>query len=513
MKLTDPVTKWSFECLADSAGKPLPGGIALKSVTHEGHNFAKDIRVVGIWIETEVVAPSGAVISTAKAAYILDSATFTVSNITTLSPKPMAHPNTGKVIDYLRESDEALQFAEYFKEPGGNYAGYGVTAKFDAPALMTGFPNCIYAGLSVEQIFLFSRYGNSPRHEPSGGLSAARCHPMIRYAFSPNPAYDAKKQYTRVSSIRFDYRLHLFLDRHYDLALNPNFTQIGNQAGLFADSDTTLGTAAVAIGSGIWNILEKNTAATAISRGAFDAVEKPLVLEVTAPGLAKGFSVFQTMAGRSAVNVRCWDNVHWWGARGPGQPLISAPGAFHCAHLHWRWGAAAKASPALASPTFNPDTWPTGMPTNPAITGMWGPLVDPGIWIQSVRIAVTKNESRLNPDSGVGPRALSKPDWKSLFDPSLRATPADISAGEDIVLWYSAEVHAEVTVPSGAPSFQPAGPSTFTSKPGGTVFIHGLFFAHDAEKPGLAVGSTDPAYRPTSEPAIRAAKAWFRSAK
>ena len=35
---------------------------------------------------------------------------------------------------------------------------------------------------------------------------------------------------------------------------------------------------------------------------------------------------------------------------------------------------------------------------------------------------------------------------------------------------------------------------------------------HNAEKTGLKVGSTDPAYRPTDEASIRSAKSWFRAA-
>jgi hypothetical protein len=518
MKLADPTTNWAFTCLTDPGGKPLAGGLVLQQVTHDGHNFAKDIRVIGIWIETELVDSSGKVISTAKKFYALDSSTFTVSTVTTLIPKPVFNPTYGKTFDYLKESDAALDFTEYFKEPGGNYVAYGVSAKFDAPTLLGALPNCEYTGLALEQIFLFSRYSNSPKHEPSGGLSAARFHPMIRYQFSKNASYDDKKQFTRVSSIRFDYRLHLFLDRHYDVATNATLAQLGNQAGVFADSDTVLGTAAVSIGSGIWNIFKSNTAATAMSRGSFDAVEKPLALEITAPGLAKGFSIFTTTtAGGAALNVRCWDNVHWWGSRGPGAPLISAPGAFHCAHMHWRWGAAGKAAGVAWNPRFNPSTWPAGMPVHPAIQGMWGPLVDPAIWIQSLRLAVVKNDPRLDPNRGVALSALSKDDWKSLFNPGLGPTPSSISTGDDLVLWYSAEVHHDVTIPTSStnalpPSFSVPPSPTYISAASGTVFIHGLFFAHDAEKTGLTVGSTDPAYRPTDEASIRSSKQWFRAA-
>ena len=58
---------------------------------------------------------------------------------------------------------------------------------------------------------------------------AARCHPMIRYAFTKNAAFDEKKPHTRVASIRFDYRLHMYMDRHYDKVTNAGLKQIGNQ--------------------------------------------------------------------------------------------------------------------------------------------------------------------------------------------------------------------------------------------------------------------------------------------
>jgi len=111
----------------------------------------------------------------------------------------------------------------------------------------------------------------------------------------------------------------------------------------------------------------------------------------------------------------------------------------------------------------------------------------------------------------------SKADWKTLFDPGLRPTPDDISAGDDIVLWYSAEVHREVTtLPSSRqgtpPFFLPPPAMTFRAASSGTVFIHGLFFAHDAEKTEFTVGSTDPAYRPRNEATIRSGKSWLRAA-
>lgn len=502
MKHNDPETKWSFDCVIDSAGKPPAGGLALQNLRHDGHNFAKDVRVVGIWIATEVVEPSGTVTSTAKSYYPLDSGVFTVSDVTTLAPKAISNHATGRNFNYLREADDALSFSTYFQE-GGNYFGYGVGAKFEAPSLLKSYANCAYSGLTVEQIFLFSRYGNAPKHEPSGGLSAARFHPMTKYAFSANPAFDQKKQFTRVSSIRFDYRLHLYLDAHYNAPVDTRLTP--NQAGLFADSDSALGTVATALNWVITVRGAKNPLPEAVSAGAFDAVEKPLVLECIAPGLGKGFPVFFT-TGDKPRKIRCWDNVHWWGSRGPGAPLISAPGAFHCAHLHWRWGAAAAASAAKSDPVFNPTTWPAGLVlTSPP--GAWGPLVDPGIWIQTLQVAVVKNDPKLDPNRGVAPGDLTKADWRSLFDPGLRSAPDDIYAGQDIVLWYSAEVHREVTLLG---NLSNAG--TYISKPNGTIFLHGLFFAHDAEKSGLTVGTTNPAHRPKTEASIRSGKSWSRPA-
>jgi hypothetical protein len=514
MKVVDVATGWSFECPTTAGGDALPGGLVLQGVTNDGHNFAKDIRLIGLWLNVEQVDPSGKVVSLPPKLYILDSPTFTGSAVKRLTPSPMFNPTLGKTFDYLKEADAALDFTTYFKDPKGNYVATGVSSTFDAPTLLNSLPNCEYGGLQVMQIFLLSHYSDFPVHEPSGQLKAARCHPLTRYALSPNPSFDPKKPFTRVRSIRFDYRLHLFLDRHHDVATNAGKPQLGNQAGLFADSDSKAGSVVVGFGSGVWNVFKPNTSATARSRGAFDAVEKPVVLEVTAPGLGKGFSNFKVTpkGGGTPIDVRAWDNVHWWGARGAGNPLISAPGAFHCAHMHWRWGAAVTLGGSVGTdPHFHPNTYPTGVSNS---GGIWGPLVDPAIWIQTIRVALVKNDPKLDP-AKAPLTSLTKEDWSSLFDPGLRVAPDDIMNGDDIVLWYAAEVHRDLSDPSAASGSQLANPKvpalgSYTSRGGGTVFLHGIFFAHDAEKPGA--GSTDPAHRPTDEATIRAGKNWVRTA-
>ena len=519
MKCADTaVTGWTFECLTGAGTKPPDGGLVLQDVKHQDHNFAKDIRLVGIWIETEPVE-SGKAGKSASKLYLLDPATFTVSSITELKPKATYNDTYKKTWDYLKEADAALDFTTYFKD-GGNYVAYGVSAKYEAPTLLGSLDNCEYAGLTVEQIFLFSRYGKVPIHEPSGGLEAARCHPMVRYKFSKNEAHDPKKKYTRVRTIRFDYRLQLLLDRHHDVKTNAGMTQLGNQAGLFADSDSKVRSGLVGFGGGIKGLFGGTGSAKSrgVTGGAFTSIEKPLVLEVLAPGLGKGFSKFGVDASGGTTDVRAWDNVHWWGSRGAGNPIISTPGAFHCAHMHWRWGAAATMAGTGLGSQFNPTTYPSGMPTNPKVSGMWGPLVDPKIWIQTIRVAVTKNDAKIDPARGAKGAALTKEEWASLFDPGLRSKPDNLSAADEIVLWYSTMVHRDLsdsTLPPTSPYANPKVPGLGgpTSAEGGTVFIHGIFFAHSAEITGGNVGNTDPQYWPKDEADIKKAKEWTRPAE
>lgn len=512
MKLSDPTTLWSFECVTDGAGSAPVGGLVLQEVRHDGHNFAKDIRLVGFWIEIETVEPSGTVTKKERKFGVLGAAPFTAAKVQLLTPIAIMHPVTKSVFKFLKEADDALAFSAYFKS-GSDYVGYGVRVDYSDPNYFAGFANCERKGLSISQIFLFSPMGNSPVHEPSGGLHAARCHPMVKFDCSDNGAVDKTKTYTRLGSIRFDYRLHLFLDSQLS-GPNASTDPPGNNAGLFRDSDAQGVIGAVLAGGAntVWNL----SRALGFSKTAFDAVEKPLVVEVTAPGLAKGFPLFSPTP--NGPGVRAWDNVHWWGARGQGKPMVSTPGAFHAAHLHWRWGAAS-GIPVLAGQAGNPRFQGTGAPAaaigHPALGGAWGPVIDPAIWIQSIRVAVAKNRPKLDPNAGAAASALSADDWKTVWDPGV-GKPADIYDGADIVLWFSVEVHREVTVPGYAvfepPAYRTVPTTSYTTVPRGVVFNHGLFFAHAPEVTGLKVGSTDPLHWPRSVAAVRGAATWFRPA-
>jgi hypothetical protein len=192
--------------------------------------------------------------------------------------------------------------------------------------------------------------------------------------------------------------------------------------------------------------------------------------------------------------------------------MISAPGAFHAAHVHWRWGGAGSAVRGTI-PEIDTSGAPTVAQDHP-----WGhatrTLVDPDAWIQTIRVAVTKNDPSLDPSrSGVTLDSLSREDWPTLFS-SLRATPASIESGEDLVLWYSTEVHRSTDFP-GQYTFaifpqRVAAATTLYTRPAGTVFIHGIFFAHNAELSGFGVGTRDPQYYARSAATIRSSPAWAR---
>ncbi|MBA3461244.1 MAG: hypothetical protein H0T46_14870 [Deltaproteobacteria bacterium] len=531
MKHESKTTGWSFDCPLNPGGTPPPGGIVLKNVRHDGHNFAKDIRVIALWLEIERRDASGRATTSFKRVRVLDSSNyFTVSTVRTLEPKEIVQQSpaspggarpTKKVFKYLKEVDSALYYDKYFSDVQRNHIAYGVAATYDAPDLMAklAVENCDQAGISIEQIFLFSQYSSHPKHEPSGALPAARFHPFVHYKFIGNQAFDPKRAHTRVKSIRFDYRLHLTIDRHHDVAMNAALKPLQNQAGLFADRDSALH--AVYKG-GIWYKQREG-----ISEGAFEAVEKPLLFEVWAFGLVKGFprSLYAVPDpdDEPGMDLRCWDNVHWWGARGGELP--SAPGAFHAAHIHWRWGSASHL--AASGPPFEPDTWPSDLASKKTGGAIFdfSPLVDPSIFSQTIRVAIVVNSPQLDPDLK-RPEDLTEDDWKSLFHPARRPRPFPYGEGEDIVLWYSTEVLQQVAGYAVNLDLGPRDVSLasrdvthlYRADRQGTVFLHGIFFAHDAEPDpsyvtNFSLGSNEKAYWPRSAVEVATSQRWFRPAE
>lgn len=482
-------TGWTAIALTQASGKPEAGGLVLQEVRHDGHNLARDIRMLRMLLTVEVVSPLGTVTGIERYWFHLDDATF-FSATTVGEHRPIAGALTGA-------SDAVAPFDTYFGSSAA-HSGYALRVEYTGHTNLFGnIANFEFRGMNAAQTFLFSHHGTSPPHEPSSALPAARIHPLLSYAMIPNPGFIPALPHRRLQSIRFDYRLHLALDLTHT-AIDREVPTGGNNAGLFRDHSS-------------FDVLR---AAGSLISGAeavvFEAIEKPVVLEVMGPGLAKGSSSFsQTPPGRPPVIERCWDNVHWWGSGSSPGLLPSAPGAFHAAHMHWRWGEVAPAT----GPQFGPGSAPAAVRARVPLS--YGIMVDPRIWIQSIRVAVTLNDPTLDPNQGVALSSLSRPDWKTLFT-GLRATPRDIYAPSDIVLWYSTEVHRSVDVPS-ATSFTPP---NYTTLPGGTytagtegvVFLHGLFFAHSAEQTGIRIGTRDPQHWPRSASSIRSAAQWYRPA-
>jgi hypothetical protein len=501
---SDSATGWSGSYLTDTGGtRPPAGGLVLQEVRNAGSNFARDLRTIGIRIKVEEVAPGGAVSPVGSVFVPLSDPPFTVGSISVLTPAtvtiPAVTPATG--VRFLREAYEVPQFNTYFRD-GVNYVAYGLRVDYTLPASWFSgqWSNCETSGLEVSQRFLFSRYASDPRHEPSGNLMAARFHPIIRFSLTDNPSVDRTRAYQRIASVRFDYRLALQLDRHEDPAVNRTMPQLGQNAGLFKDEEVSAGPLPLFAPSQV-----------------FAALEKPLVLEVWAYGLWEGVPSVGPRGTYGATSApRGWDNVHWWGAKGLGVPSISTPGAAHAAHVHWRWGGVGS-SVRATYPEIDGSGVPSGVASRRWSGNATRVLVDPQAWIQTLRVAVTLNEPSLDPaGSGVTLESLAKDDWPTLFT-GLRSTPRDIYAGADIVLWYSTEVHARTYFPAEYsmaifPTLLQAG-MTYTSGKSGSVFIHGIFFAHNAETGGLQAGSRDPIHRPRSLADIRAHPAWNRNAR
>lgn len=488
-------TGWSAVAVTNSAGKPEPGGLVLKDIRHDGHNLARDIRMLRMLLTVEVVDASGSVTGLEAYWFELDDARFFTATAVG-EHRPSGGSLTGA-------GDIVAPFSTYFGSTGAQ-TGYALRVEYAGRAGMFGrVTNFEFAKMDAVQTFLFSHHGTSPAHEPSGALPAARLHPLLNYGFVANAAYDTTIEHRRLQSIRFDYRLHLAIDAtHTAVDASP---PDGNNAGLFRDHDTfSLARGALALASGAEHFV-------------FEAVEKPAVLEVVAPGLAKGAASFPTgpvsanMNRVPAIN-QCWDNVHWWGS-GVGSNIISSPGAFHAAHIHWRWGGIAAIAPQGGGAQFGPGGAPSAVRGN--FLNSYGILVDPRIWIQSIRFAVTLNDPAIDPDRGVALADLSRVDWKTRFT-GLRTTPSDIFSPQDIVLWYSTEVHRTVTVPSitvfTPPNYTSFPGGSFTAGTQGVVFLHGIFFAHSAERTGRTVGSRNTQHWPNSVSSIRSAGQWFRPA-
>ncbi len=426
-------------------------GLVLYDVSHEGHYLADSVRVAAIWINA----------GTEYEKHLkLGPADFELYNDLAKRPDEKADLNPRMRPPY--------QFADY---PTVAY----IQAQFITHDAL--FPSGNKLLVTVR--YILTKYSLTPAHEPGGLLSAARLFPLVTHAL-----IDSNGQATEdpdFRSVRFDYRINYSLDVFLS-APDPKTFKAGTrqlstkewiailhkpqQAGLFRDSEV------------LDYPPEKN----------FYAVEKPLVYEVVGHGLNDGVPGSIGPEGpdnsTQVIHRTTWDNIHWWG--GYRQLHVpSAPGAFHAAHLHWRWGQAEQHSDPITSRVL-PEIG------KPQFIGGHG-LVDPKLPNQTIIVAVCLKDSIKD----------TKADFEESFtlgaDGKVRI-PEKIEDGARIELWYSTEIRPSLLYPSNE----------------GCVFIHGFFFAHDPEPTLLGnpfvfikTGPEEPQYVPTkpNKPA------WIRNPK
>lgn len=512
----------------DSApNSPVDGGLIMNNITHQGHRFADEVRVIGFWLEwKERTYPVGqpnakpVKIEIKSEFFTLSREFFDMSDIEEMFPSAEKAKIWGQEWDAFRKSGSALGFGHF-----PFYFGLRVVCR-SKPGIFAHIPNLDKGGLEVKQTTLFSKYANMPPHEPSGGLTAARFHPMTTTKFADNAVYDAQAVVrSEVISIRYDYYLHLNLDRNHDVVKNFGMEQLGNQAGVFKDRDeyfyASLGEL---IGTGIGTIRDGFSAAPVVFKGA----EKPLVLEICSMGLSSGMPF--DLEKQKGERLYFWDNIHWWGTRSASYP--STPGAFHAVHLHWRWGGAISVAPYGFEPQFSKSGVPQNWLKNPRNFGGNGPvpltgaLLDPKCWIQSLFFAVVIHESsnRILRDYLFGEVTDEAKQGilqlLSLVSPK-QVTNLSGTTGENLALVLSLRVSKNHLYPEFYEKTRDLGivesihrfPQVLVeSGISGTIFVHGIFFAHESEVNSYFPPSGDlgKLYIGNSSEEIRETSSWER---
>jgi hypothetical protein len=405
-------------------------GLNLYNIRHANYRLANDVRIAGIWVGSD-------------------------------DPNDPAKPKDAALIS-LKLGGPDLPNATFAPPPGPGFQSppvpfdkYGplftLNASFKTKDPVLG-PNTDSEFLEIIQDYQFGSYGMNPPHEPGAVLQAARFFPLLKFNIS-----GAGKN--KVKYLRVDFRFHLNLDSlGFDPEVRKQKQRSGqdvrgsNQAGIFRDRESVPFPLQFRTGG----IFGPGGIVTPANIGdVYAAAEKPLQYEIGTRGLTHGRSA-------DAGQPDTWDNYHQWGSPYGGllgSPLPTTPGAFHCAHLHWRWGAASGDPSrkgillkAAGDPQFRGLGWTEH-------TG--GPLLDERVPDQSIRFAVTKNFNH-NLESEI----LSTQKFEDLFI-SQRAVPDSVKSGADLVLWYSVEVFRDI--------------KQLQQPWEGSLFIHGLYFAHDPE--------------------------------
>lgn len=543
-------TGWSFT-VDVNGNRPARGGLILRDVKHHGYNYAKEIRVVGLRLEYSKIvygekSPHTVGTTIPKRTdesefFELNDLDFTISQIKELYPEytkklpkrgefdPLAIPqnqlNLGN--EYSHGYDKWPTRQSKLTHNFGNYPFYfGLEVTYTSKEnIFDHLPSFDKKGIIITQTILFSPYQSKPSHEPSGGMTAARIHPLITTRFIDNDQFPKREKETThciANTVRYDHYLYLSLDMlkkgpimgdRVELKYRGLQTDFGNSAGLFKDTEIPWVTNAI---DGLAYSFDYNS----LSEGAlFYSIEKPLVKEFCGKGLDHGFP-FTRISSESKKGfprsltpekelIETWDNIHWWGSHWNPSTVISAPGAFHCSHMHWRWGHVVDWLPG------DENQYKGGLPKRAidAIDNLdkygsakQGALVDPNCWIQTIELAVVyyseaRDPSNRNPNrkSKVSLKSCCEKNFKDLFVkreprliPSKKGQYFDKTGG-DLVLWFSVKKHKQVPLKRGKPSLsysklEDIKPRFLNGSLNGTIFIHGLFFPHDFD-PDMFFGS------------------------
>ncbi|MBA2611327.1 MAG: hypothetical protein H0U95_05095 [Bacteroidetes bacterium] len=459
------------------------GGLAIKNVYHNGYSFAKDIRVVSIWVfpkNTERFEPKQLVLGPP------DFIQIPINEHSQPFSPNVQKPLTAPLNFSSFNTESALEVRWVSKEP------------------IFSDKKGKSRHIVITQTYIFTDYNNEPRHEPSGVLTAARLFPITTVFYG-------NEEDGYIASVRVDYRLHLNLDGTLKYKANEVFSKLikdninliklknyPNQAGVFKDKESSAYVNAITIDP----VNNPSGKPFIDATNIFEAIEKPLLYEIYSNGVIKGSTLLDDQDKQEG-----WDNIHWWGYRGKAQPIISAPGATHAAHLHWRWGSSAQ--------TFGKQ-FKTGNPNLNELIKMnakgnfiGGPLVDPKVWIQTVRFAVSINKDPfiLNDNNF---KELSFENFEDLF---IKNNIESIENGSDLIMFYSIEAYKEKKIQKNTegPKYSITDEHKLLSGISGTYFIQGLFFGHEAEKKIAEAGSTKPEYVNPSKKGVK--KIWYRVPK
>ncbi len=492
----------------DYAALPL-GGLVLANVRHDDYQMARDIRIVRIWV------------------YPVDADKEPQSFYLGSDELPYETPEASVQTFPKPEAFSAPPPYDIYTKPGAGGPG-GLRAKYKTKKKVFGDDKDEDDDyLSITQTFIFTRYGKNPPHEPGGVLEAVRLFPLIKFSYGGK----------RIKSIRIDYRFHISLDIFL-------YTRAGLLDPILDNDVLKLMPAEkirnVLVGltksrpmlAGIFRDKE-GTPSGPTTESLFDAAEKPVLWEVIGYGLLNG------LPGRKITKKRetpltpggppitgyevadddklTWDNLHMWANFRVGNTYLkkqpSAPGAFHAFHCHWRWpyiiqhpSMLDRITIFLGGLVFSPvpylkevgadfisprDPYTSALGAKqfrgiPLRDNIGGPLLDHRIPVQTIRFAITKStppKEIKDQDRWDAVRCPSEQKFADLFFDSKAQPPAEprnISGGENLVTWLSITVENKLTksIP-----LDKAAINLSEKKFEGTVMVHGLYFAHNAELP------------------------------